>query len=76
MRRYQQFIQTLNNIQKVCILLNMVMDGLNHEWAGEVVAAAGGVVRSLGSVAARRPVATETFHRSMLWSSGPVGFPT
>jgi hypothetical protein len=74
-RQYQQFIQTLNNIQKVCILLNMVMDGLNHEWAGEVLAA-GSVVRRPGSVAAGQPGATQTFHRSMLWSSGPVGFPT
>jgi hypothetical protein len=65
-RQYQKFIQTLNNIRKVCILLNMVMGGLNHEWAGEVWSA-GGV---------RRPEATQTFHRSMLWRSGPVGFPT
>jgi hypothetical protein len=74
-RRYQQFIRTLNNIRKVCILLNMVMDGLNPGWAGEVLAA-GAVVRSLGFVAARRPAATQTFHRSMSWSSGPAGFPT
>ena len=53
MRRYRQFIQTLNNIQKVCILLNTVMNGLDPGWTGEVLAA-GGVVRSLGSVAARR----------------------
>ena len=65
MRGYQRFIKTLNNIQKVCILPNMVMNGLNHKWAGEVLAA-GGV----------GPEATKTFHRSMLWSSGPVGFPT
>ena len=47
MRRYQQFIQTLNNIQKVCILLHMLMDGLTRGWAGEVLAA-DGAVRSLG----------------------------
>ena len=27
--RYQKFIQRLNNIQKVCILHNMLMDGLS-----------------------------------------------
>ena len=27
--RYQRFIQRLNNIQKVCILSNMLMDGLS-----------------------------------------------
>lgn len=74
MRRYQQFIQTLNNIQKVCILLHMLMDGLTRGWAGEVLAA-DGAVRSLG-FSARRPPATQAFHRSMLWSSGPAGFPT
>ena len=27
--RYQKFIQRLNNIQKVCILHNMLVDGLS-----------------------------------------------
>jgi hypothetical protein len=74
-RRYQQFIQTLNNIRNVCILPNMLMDGLTRGWTGEVLAAAG-VVPSLGSVSAGRPEATHALHRSMLWSSGPAGFPT
>ncbi len=28
-QRYQRFTQSLNNIPKVCILANMLMDGLN-----------------------------------------------
>jgi hypothetical protein len=75
MPRYQQFIKTLNNIPKVCILLNMVMGGLPRSWAGEAWAA-GGVVRSLGSVTAGWPEATKILHRSMLRSSVPAGFPT
>jgi hypothetical protein len=74
-RRYQQYIHTLNNIPKVCILLNMPMSGLGQEGAGEVLPA-GGVARSHRSASARRPAATQAFHRSMLWSSGPAGFPT
>jgi hypothetical protein len=65
MRRYRQFIQTLNNIQKVCILLNTVMNGLDPGWAGEVLAA-GGVVRSLGSVAAPRYAEAFTVHEAEL----------
>jgi hypothetical protein len=63
-RRYQQFIQTLNNIPKVCILPNMLMDGLTRGRAGEMLDAEG-AVRSLGSLPARRPAATHAFHRSM-----------
>ena len=50
MRRYQQFIQGLNNIQKVCILHNMTMDSLD-------------LVRGLASTLAWRREVAQAFHR-------------
>jgi hypothetical protein len=61
--RYQQFIQRLNNIRKVCRIDNMTMDSL-------------GLVRGLASVLAWRREVAQAFHRSMAWSFGPAGLPT
>ena len=63
MRRYQQSIQRLNNIQKVCILHNMTIDSL-------------GLVRGLASTLAWRREVAQAFHRSMAWNFGPAGLPT
>jgi hypothetical protein len=62
-RRYQQFIQGLNNIQKVCILHNMTIDSL-------------GLVRVLASVLAPRREVSQALHRSMAWNFGLTGLPT
>ena len=64
MRRYQGFIQRLNNIQKVCILHNMT-DGQFGPRARSR--------RDLG-VAARG--VAQALHRSMAWNLGPAGLPT
>jgi hypothetical protein len=48
--RYQRFIQRLNNIQKVCILTNMLMDGLS-------------VVRAPAATLALRRDVAQAFHR-------------
>jgi hypothetical protein len=61
--RYQQFIQTLNNIQKVCILHNMLMGGLT-------------LVRGLAVSLAWRQDVAQAFHRSMAGNFGPAGLPT
>jgi hypothetical protein len=62
-RRYQQFIQRLNNIPKVCILHNMTMVSLD-------------LVRGLAATLAWRREVAQAFHRSMAWNFGPAGLPT
>jgi hypothetical protein len=61
--RYQQFIQRQSNIQKVCILLDMLMVGLIP-------------MRGLSSTFAWRRDVAQAFHRAMGWSFGPAGMPT
>jgi hypothetical protein len=61
--RYQKFIQVLNNIRKVCIVPNMVVDGLS-------------LAPGLASTLARRRDVAQAFHRSMAGNLGPAGLPT
>jgi hypothetical protein len=61
--RDQQSIQRLNNIRKVCILLNMVMDGLSP-------------ARGLASTLAWQRDVAQAVHRSMAGNLGPAGLPT
>jgi hypothetical protein len=74
MARYQQFIQLLNNIPKVCILPNMPMHGLRCLLAG--VSAATGEMLSLLPATIRRQAAAGPLHRTMERNSGPAGLPT
>jgi hypothetical protein len=61
--QYRWFIHRLNNIPKVCIIHNMLMDGLNR-------------TRRLASTMAWRPEVVQAIHRLMAGNVGPAGLPT
>jgi hypothetical protein len=61
--RYQQFIQRLNNIQKVCSMHNMTIASLD-------------LARSLAPALPWRRDVAQASYRSMARSFGPAGLPT
>jgi hypothetical protein len=62
-QQYRWFIQRLNGIQKVCIIHDMLMYGLNR-------------TRRLASTMAWRPEVVQAICRLMAGNVAPAGLPT
>ena len=62
-QQYRWFIQRLSSIQKVCIIHDMLMYGLNR-------------TRRLASTMAWRPEVVQAIHRLMAGNVAPAGLPT